>query len=351
LTDAHLQNFVRKLKKHLLPRILAALAKERSSLDPHEANPYDNQTPVASGPNDSQFVFFNSDRMYKHQLLRINYTTYNVRRSQDIINPDNSRRDVMVLADEEDEDTRSNHPFSYARILGIYHVNVVYTGPGMIDYAARRLDFLWVRWFHHLGPIKWEDCELDSVAFLPMADEEAFGFLDPHDVLRASHIIPTFSLGRVHPDTISMSTCARDSHDWKEYGMNRYARGSLCAWRLICCIIRFVDRDMIIRYYWGLGVGHIYSHPRGSDSGDETQIRNDATECRTSADICGTEESEIVVDLSAYGDRDADAVNMEYSLENRDHIDLDTSDGSEAEEDVRSCGSWSDELYLSDTEL
>lgn len=23
---------------------------------------------------------------------------------------------------------------------------------------------------------------------------------------------------------------------------------------------RFVDRDMIMRFYWGLGVGHIYSH-------------------------------------------------------------------------------------------
>jgi hypothetical protein len=185
--------------------------------------------PAASGPNDSQFVFFNSDRMYKHQLLRINYTTYNVRRAQDIINPDNSRRDVMVLADDEDEDTLSNHPFLYARVLGIYHVNVVYTGPGMIDYAARPLDFLWVRWFHNLEPIKWEDCKLDSVAFLPMADEEAFGFLDPMDVLRASHIIPTFLLGRVHADTISMSTCARDSHDWKQYRMNRYVRGYHCA--------------------------------------------------------------------------------------------------------------------------
>jgi hypothetical protein len=197
--------------------------------------------PAASGPNDFQFVFFNSDRMYKHQLLRINYTTYDVRRSQDIINPDNSRRDVMVLGDE-DADTRSNHPFLYARILGIYHVNVVYTGPGMIDYAARRLDFLWVRWLHHLEPIKWEDCKLDSVVFLPLADEDAFGFLDPMDVLRASHIVPTFSLRRIHADTISMSTCARDSHDWKQYRVNRYDRGYHCA----CDVSLMVTSDLLI---------------------------------------------------------------------------------------------------------
>jgi hypothetical protein len=180
--------------------------------------------------------------MYKHQLLRINYTTYDVRRSQDIINPDNSRRDVMVLADDEDEDTRPNHPSLYARVLGIYHVNVVYTGLGMIDYAARRLDFLWVRWFHNLEPIKWEDCKLDSVAFLPMADKEAFGFLDPMDVLRASHIVPTFSLGRVHADVISTSTCARDSHDWKQYRVNRYVYGYHCA----CDVSFMVTSDLLI---------------------------------------------------------------------------------------------------------
>lgn len=26
--------------------------------------------------------------------------------------------------------------------------------------------------------------------------------------------------------------------------------------------IRFLDRDMVMRYHWGLGVGHVYSHGR-----------------------------------------------------------------------------------------
>ena len=111
------------------------------------------------------------------------------------------------------------------------------------------------------------------------------------------------------------------------------------------------DRDMVIQYYWGLGIGHTYSHPRGSNSGDDTQIQNDPTDCRIFADVCGTEDSDSVDDLSAYGDRDADAVNMEYSLENHDHINLDTSDESEAKKDARSCSSWSDEFYHSDNEL
>lgn len=32
----------------------------------------------------------------------------------------------------------------------------------------------------------------------------------------------------------------------------------------VCMIFRFVDRDMVMRYHWGLGVGHIYSRRNSS---------------------------------------------------------------------------------------
>jgi hypothetical protein len=207
---------------HLLPRILDKLSQERS-LRHEEILVNDGQTPAASATSDHNFVFFKSDRMYQHQLLRINYTTYDVRRDQDVINPRTSRRDVMVLANNGDDDSDTSHPFWYARVLGIYHVNVVYTGPGMIDYAARRLDFLWVRWFRYIGAssVDWRDYSLDSIAFPAMASEHSFGFLDPNDVLRASHVIPAFVHGKLHRDAISLSKCARDGHDWRRYCVNR----------------------------------------------------------------------------------------------------------------------------------
>lgn len=41
-------------------------------------------------------------------------------------------------------------------------------------------------------------------------------------------------------------------------------------WKLT---IRFVDRDMVMRFYWGLGVGHVYSHEDAIlDGGSEDQI-------------------------------------------------------------------------------
>ena len=67
----------------------------------------------------------------------------------------------------------------------------------------------------------WEHDVLDTVKFLPMADQDAFGFVDPADVLRGCHIIPSFTDGQLHPDGVAMSHCAGDSDDWKRYYVNR----------------------------------------------------------------------------------------------------------------------------------
>jgi hypothetical protein len=177
--------------------------------------------PLSSGSADDHcHVLFKSGRMYKHQLLRINYTTYDVRRSQDLINPNTRRRDIMLLSNDDDDDS---HPFRYARVLGVYHVNVVYTGPGMLDYQARRLDFLWVRWFQcGTRSVQWADYRLDHIHFPPITSDDAFGFVDPKDVLRASHIIAGFASGKVHCDAISISKLANDSQDWRCYQVNRH---------------------------------------------------------------------------------------------------------------------------------
>jgi hypothetical protein len=218
--------------------------------------------PLSTGSADDHcHVLFNSGRMYKHQVLRINYTTYDVRRSQDLINPDTRRRDIMLLSNDDNDES---HPFRYARVLGVYHVNVIYTGPGMLDYQARRLNFLWVRWFQYSGTqsVQWADYRLDNVYFPPIASDDAFGFVDPEDVLRACHIIAGFASGKVHCDAISISKLANDSQDWRSYRVNRYAElfhgQSQSQSENFAC--RFADRDMLMRFHWGIAVGHTYTH-------------------------------------------------------------------------------------------
>jgi hypothetical protein len=212
---------VPKLKGHILPRIKEILQNENSK--PEMQQPCPPVTERENSTHERDSVLFKDDRIYRHNLARFNYTTYDVRRAQDVINPGTTHRDILLLANNGDTDDGPNHPFLYARVLGIFHANVLYAGAGMPDYISRRVDFLWVRWFEYggSGSIHWDECKLDSVRFLPMATEGAFGFVDPRNVLRSCHIIPAFARGRLHLDGVGFSRIARDGKDWSRYYVNR----------------------------------------------------------------------------------------------------------------------------------
>ena len=125
----------------------------------------------------------------------------------------------MVLNPAE---SPSEHPFWYARVLGIFHANIIYTGTGMVDYLPRRLEFLWVRWYERDNtPAGWRSMRLDRVHFLPIDHEDAFGFIDPADVLRSSHIIPAYAGGKLRQDGVGISHLSQDFRDWRAYYVNR----------------------------------------------------------------------------------------------------------------------------------
>ena len=139
-----------------------------------------------------------------------------MRREADMINPRTDHNNIMLLARDG-----SNHRFCYARVLGIYHANVIYMGPGSKDFLSRRIEVLWVRWFELTDlPVNWNARRLDSVRLAPINRADAFGFIDPGDVLRGCHLVPNFAAGKVHVDGASFSRKVRDSKDWKQYYIN-----------------------------------------------------------------------------------------------------------------------------------
>jgi hypothetical protein len=131
----------------------------------------------------------------------------------------------MLLADPDDNQT-SSHPFLYAQALGAYHANVVYTGPRTWDFKAHHFDFLWVRWYEVLDPESsgWSASTLDSVRFLPLNDDDSFGFIDPSNVLQSCHILPAFARGRQKETEINVSRCAQDSKDYNQYYVGWYVQ-------------------------------------------------------------------------------------------------------------------------------
>jgi hypothetical protein len=163
------KNFVLKLREHLLPQIQTALRQDAEFLPEHPSIKIgSNSESFHIGGNASHFVLFDQDRLYHHKLIRFHFTTYNVHRGTNIINPGTSRCNVMFLAD--DTANLTDHHFLYAHVIGMYHANVIYTRPGMSDFKAHRFDVLWVRWFGPANPASsgWSSSTLDLVCFPPM---------------------------------------------------------------------------------------------------------------------------------------------------------------------------------------
>lgn len=179
------------------------------------------------------------DRIYSHATLRLNYTTYDVQRAQDNIHMNTKRCDVVVPSLDS-----SAHPFWYARVLRIFHANVIY------KQKTERMEFLFVRWFglEVDSSSGWDAKRLDRVGFVDTAEDSAedfqFGFLDPQSIIRACHLIPVWCEGLL-------------DGEWKLHYVNRYASSSILVLLLLTRgSHRFVDRDMLMRYIGG-GIGHV----------------------------------------------------------------------------------------------
>lgn len=156
------------------------------------------------------------DSIYSHATAQFNYTTYDVRRDRDIIKAHGDKCDIMLPSYEDGSD----HPFWYARVIGIYHLNVTHAPTETTNTC---IDFLWVRWFG-LNP-EWqggdEYARLDRLGFVPYGGvDEAFGFVDPATVIRACHLIPAYEFGRT-TDLLSESKFRPAEGDYVNYYVNR----------------------------------------------------------------------------------------------------------------------------------
>uniref|UniRef100_A0A8H8CGN3 Uncharacterized protein n=1 Tax=Psilocybe cubensis TaxID=181762 RepID=A0A8H8CGN3_PSICU len=227
--DPALKNFIRDLKNHLLSRLLGHTADSDDYLYYSDEDRYN--------------VQIVNNLMFRHKLLRINYTTYDVRRQQDTINA-RTHADIMTLSGNTADNA---HPYAYGRVLGIFHVDVQHRGPLSTSNQTHRMNFLWVRWFeldpNYVGG--WKTKRLHRVRFINSSSSLAFGFLDPADVIRASHLIPAFAHGPT--EEYLGPSIARPVLKNRVNLLNQ-------DWRFMY-INMFVDRDMFVRYLGG-GVGH-----------------------------------------------------------------------------------------------
>jgi len=245
---------------------------------------------------------FVQNRLYRHKVLRVNYTTaYDMRRDQDSINP-RTHPDIMLMAHEDDLQA-DPHPYWYARVIGIYHVNALHSGRHSASVTSKRMDFLWVRWFGRdfEAPGGFAAKRLHRIGFIPQEDGGAFGFLDPQVVLRGVHLIPGFAHGQTD-EYLGMSVIRplENDLDWVVYYVNM-----------------FVDRDMFMRYLGG-GVGHQgAAHFMSVDpSTNRSQLDDDDEETIEMDGDAGPDEAEAFGYLDAEHEAEEEEAELEATAVN-----------------------------------
>jgi hypothetical protein len=166
--------------------------------------------------------------MYRHQNLRINYTSYDLCRSQDTLNP-RKNSDIMLQSHDDDADrTIESRLYWYARILSIFHVNAWYNSPLSNNTSPVRVDLLRVCWFGHDPSTRYRSGRqyhrLHRIGFVPDDDPDAFGFVHPNEVIQAVHLIPAFADGQTHvllPNEQSLGRKPGQDKDWHFFYVNQ----------------------------------------------------------------------------------------------------------------------------------
>ncbi|OSC98561.1 hypothetical protein PYCCODRAFT_1454293 [Trametes coccinea BRFM310] len=225
--DPAVEDFIPKLHRHVYERLLAGVGSQ----------PDKN---LAPSRHELARLRIRHNRLYMHRRMLVNYTSYDMRREQDTISP-RCHPDVMLLADPD-----NSHPYLYARVLGMFHVNAYIAGHA--NEEPTLLQVLWIRWYNFDETSPWgpESGRLPRVSFAPL-DDEPFGFIAPDQVLRGVHLIPAFAHGLSDSALPGYSIARLEDEEDQDF----------CYYYIGI----FVDRDMFMRFLGG-GIGH--RQPGGS---------------------------------------------------------------------------------------
>ncbi|KIJ60802.1 hypothetical protein HYDPIDRAFT_116648 [Hydnomerulius pinastri MD-312] len=274
--------------------------------------------------------------MYHHSMFRVNYTTYDLRREQDTVNP-LTRADIMVLSHEDER----SHPYWYARVIQVFHVMVEYRKDKHSVFAEpTHMNVLFIRWFRRdtMFESGWNAKRLHRLEFFDQeSPSDAFGFLDPDSVVRGVHLIPAFAYGATEellgPSFVRRRKEAVERHkDWRYFYVNM-----------------FVDRDMFMRLRGG-GIGHkatrdwddfLQREGRKPQDGEALQDEEDVDVEMQEGDEVDEEEEEEEEeeweDIEEGGDHDGeeDGEDEDDNDDNEDDEDrVVADDGEELDDDI-----------------
>uniref|UniRef100_A0AAD5VJF2 C2H2-type domain-containing protein n=1 Tax=Leucocoprinus birnbaumii TaxID=56174 RepID=A0AAD5VJF2_9AGAR len=275
--DPAKKGFISKLKDHILGRLM----NRKFDGDMHDE--------FTSADRNS--IRIRNNHIFRHHTIHVNYTTYDIRRDYDTVNPRN--RPFCMIASPDTATDPNAHPFWYAAVIGVFHAEVQHTGAGSQDFTWKTVEFLWVRWLG-IEPDYSSGrrlAKLPKFGFVPDSDDYAFSFLDPAEVIRGCHLIPAFIEGRTSElmpySGLTEARATGEEDDWTNYYVNI-----------------FVDRNMYLRHI-GLGIGHQPGTAAGPGTCNSA-IHNDVDAEDGDIGISYDNDDDEVMENEAYCDTESD---------------------------------------------
>ncbi|KAJ3571321.1 hypothetical protein NP233_g3834 [Leucocoprinus birnbaumii] len=293
-------DFISKLKDHLLGR----LTNRRFDGDMHDE--FSNA--------DRNSIRIRNNRIFRHHTVRVNYTTYDIRRDYDTIKPRN--RPFCMVASPDTATDPNAHPFWYAAVMGVFHAEVQHTGIGSRDFTWKTVEFLWVRWLGIEPDYSYgrRVAKLPKFGFVPDTDDYAFSFLDPAEVIRGCHLIPAFFEGRTSElmpySGLTEARSEGEEDDWMNYYVNI-----------------FVDRDMYLRYI-GFGIGH--QAGTAVEPGNDSLLIHDPADGQNMDDMAMSDDDEETFESG--DNHEAESDEEPSDSEPEDRVEMEEEDHNDSEE-------------------
>ncbi|TFK94497.1 hypothetical protein K466DRAFT_476226 [Polyporus arcularius HHB13444] len=236
-SDPSFNDFRSMLDTHIFQR-LEALAGRPTSREPTS--------------EERRSIRVEKDLMWLHKVMRVNWTSYDMRRDQSSVNP-RTHPDIMMLAPPD-----SSHPYLYARIVTVFHVNAFRIEAADTEQLdTQLLQVLWIRWLDldTMRPGGFERMRPHRVKFASAGDEP-FGFISPEQVLRGVHIVPAPHYGLADtpslPHRVIQRATTRRDQAMDEDDCDDQPRKDDFKFYYIAM---WSDRDLFMRFLGG-GVGH-----------------------------------------------------------------------------------------------
>ncbi|KAG2056612.1 hypothetical protein BDR06DRAFT_1040269, partial [Suillus hirtellus] len=137
-------------------------------------------------------VIIPNNIIFSVQTMQVCYTTYDLWHEYNTVNT-GTHSDVMVLSGK----SMPSHPYWYARVLGIYHMEVWLAGDGRSKPLKQHLEVLWIQWLAMVQGYRsgMRHAHLPKIVFMEESNQDGFGFLNPGQLIRGAHLLPAFASG------------------------------------------------------------------------------------------------------------------------------------------------------------